>query len=124
MKKVKWIQINLILGILLVNPTQGSADQLKCYTDKQGLKFAWCEKQLKTCYTKFDNKGLVMGRGCSSRPGVFHTQCDSHVGSDHKEIFCYCSYSLCNGVGASQTKHIPWFSAILFSLLHVTVSWA
>ena len=25
--------------------------------------------------------GEVLGRGCSSRLGVFHTQCDSHFGS-------------------------------------------
>ena len=35
-------------------------------------------------FSYFILEGLVMGRGCSSRPGVFHTQCDSHVGSDHK----------------------------------------
>ena len=29
-------------------------------------------------------EGKTLGRGCSTRPAVFHRQCDSHYGSDHQ----------------------------------------
>ena len=53
--------------------------QLKCYTDQLGLKYTWCDKHLKTCYTKLDS-------------------------SKHLEIFIYfinlffCLFSICHCV--------------------------
>lgn len=82
---------------------------LKCYSDQKGVKFSYCDRGHKTCYTKFNNLGAVIGRGCSSRPGVYHTQCDSHIGGDHSEVFCYCSYNLCN----PGTRPVP---SLLLSL--------
>jgi len=108
---------NLAFFILLLftSFTNSKDTRLKCYTDKLGLKYTWCQKNMKTCYTKLDQKGLVVGRGCSSRPGVFHTQCDSHFGSDHSEMFCYCSYSLCNS--SEGTVHFQQYSTLLAVIL-------
>jgi len=108
----------LLLLLLLLHTAHArkSKEPLKCYTDKQGLKFTWCEPTFRTCYTKQDQKGVVLGRGCSSRLGVLYVQCDSHVGNDHKEKFCYCSRDLCNGSHRGQAPAVSL--VLLYAAVH------
>ncbi|XP_023342518.1 uncharacterized protein LOC111712202 [Eurytemora carolleeae] len=71
---------------------------LKCYSDVLGKHWTQCEekKGFRTCFTKYDFKGEVTGRGCSTKDKIFHIECENHVMGKHSEKFCYCSYYLCN----------------------------
>merc|ERR1719411_1096313 len=48
--------------------------------------------------------GQVTARGCATKDKVFHIECENHVMGRDSEKFCYCSYYLCNGSGATPGK--------------------
>eukprot|EP00088_Acartia_fossae_P012061 TRINITY_DN16179_c0_g1_i1.p1 TRINITY_DN16179_c0_g1~~TRINITY_DN16179_c0_g1_i1.p1 ORF type:complete len:137 (-),score=3.62 TRINITY_DN16179_c0_g1_i1:14-424(-) len=127
---IKVVYLILILLATCSHLAQSKDISLKCYTDKLGLKFTWCERTQRTCYVKMDKKRKVLGRGCSTRPAVFHTQCDDHFGSDHQETFCYCSFSLCNAAPSITQNTVANFllktqnrvaNAILASLIIIVI---
>merc|ERR1719483_1468017 len=71
---------------------------LKCYSDKEGLQWTRCDdkKGFVTCFTKYDQRGLVTARGCSTKDRILHIECENHVMGKTLEKFCYCRIFLCN----------------------------
>ena len=88
--------------------------RLKCYTARSGDKYQFCSTKegLQTCFTKFEmgearlwrwcesegcDAGEVVGRGCSTKRPLYHVECEDHdSGPGRQELYCYCSFPLCN----------------------------
>merc|ERR1719208_305196 len=74
---------------------------LECFSDVLGFQQTHCSsaRGFKTCFTKINNDGAVIARGCSTKDNKYHVECENHVmGKADRitETFCYCGYNLCN----------------------------
>merc|ERR1719431_1965099 len=99
--------------VLLVFTVIDSGCPLKCYSDQEGLQWTRCDdrKGFRTCFTKYDQRGVVTARGCSTKDKIFHVECENHVMGRSSEKFCYCSYFLCNG--GDSTTQIGWLYCLV-----------
>lgn len=98
-----------------------SGQCLKCYHDKESSKVTKCDENLgyRTCFIRYDEKGLVTGRGCSTKDKVYYKECETHSYGEGTEKFCYCNFYLCNG-GAAATS--PSNIAVVISTIVLAAS--
>merc|ERR1719369_1321138 len=101
-----------------------SISSLLCYSDQSGPRYQICDNsfgsQSQTCFTKYDDKNEIMLRGCSSKPKVFYTECETYRSGTMSEKFCFCSYDLCNKDGIrhySIEEHINLIMTIMETAL-------
>eukprot|EP00093_Oithona_nana_P004184 04184.XXX_57258_92400_1 [CDS] Oithona nana genome sequencing. len=61
------------LGLWLLSGTSPYAHALRCYTDIEATQITRCKESegFRTCFTKYNDKGQVTGRGCSTKDKVF-----------------------------------------------------
>merc|ERR1719500_1522863 len=105
-----------IAALLIFFLQQG--ETLKCYSTNDSVvqqQWTQCDdrKGFRTCFTKYNMKGEVTARGCSTKDKIFHIECENHVMGRSSEKFCYCSYFLCNGGERTQLGWRPLVVAAL-----------
>jgi len=90
----------LILLLLLAHPPPGSL--LKCYNDGEE-KIVKCDENLgyRTCFIRYNEKGGITGRGCSTKDKVYYKECETNSYGEGTEKFCYCNFYLCNRAPAN-----------------------
>jgi len=74
-----------------------SSGKLLCFSQPKGDVTKECDKTrgFKTCFTRYDGKGLVTGRGCSTKRSSYK-KCETHSYGKISQKFCYCKKSMCN----------------------------
>jgi len=88
------IVISTTLSCAYTMPT-GS---LTCFSRPKGADTKVCPKihGFRTCYTRYNIKGKLTGRGCSTQMPNFKA-CDTHkYGQKKSEKYCYCTENFCN----------------------------
>ena len=121
--------------------TDQSRHDMKCYSDKEGMKFQQCKKKLgyRTCFTEYDKskwfqymlryyfklftEGQVLRRGCSTKMPMFHVECENHISGTRSEKFCYCSYDLCNRHVRTEESLTVMAISIIFGMLNQKKLW-
>jgi len=80
---------------------------LKCYNDgdEQIVK---CDENLgyRTCFIRYNEKGGITGRGCSTKDKVYYKECETNSYGEGTEKFCYCNFYLCNSSNSFGSNQI------------------
>jgi len=80
---------------------------LTCFSRPLGEETKKCEMihGFRSCYTKYNMRGAVMARGCSTLQPNFN-KCDTNkYGQFKSDKYCYCKKSYCN----TASKCLPNF---------------
>lgn len=90
--------------------------KLTCFSRPLGEETKTCEMihGFRSCYTKYNMRGQVMARGCSTLQPTFN-KCDTNkYGQFKSDKYCYCKKSYCN----NSTKNLPniYCLVILYSV--------
>merc|ERR1712013_517514 len=109
--------LRLIISLAMME----SGLSLKCYSDREGLQWTRCDEQkgFLTCFTKYDQRGLVTARGCSTKDRILHIECENHVMGKTSEKFCYCRTFLCNTSSLQRTSQLSLLLVICFVLRRI-----
>jgi len=81
---------------------------LKCYNDGDE-KIVKCDENLgyRTCFIRYNEKGGITGRGCSTKDKVYYKECETNSYGEGTEKFCYCNFYLCNRASANSLYAFP-----------------
>jgi len=92
---------SLLLTLVILHKRSSSymmsSQKLLCFSEPKGDAIKDCDKSrgFKTCFTRYDNGGLVTGRGCSTKRSSYK-KCEIHSFGKISQKFCYCSRTMCN----------------------------
>eukprot|EP00090_Calanus_glacialis_P038493 TRINITY_DN67151_c0_g1_i1.p1 TRINITY_DN67151_c0_g1~~TRINITY_DN67151_c0_g1_i1.p1 ORF type:complete len:414 (-),score=41.75 TRINITY_DN67151_c0_g1_i1:103-1344(-) len=104
MKWSCWLATAVVIIVIVVSYSHSASayvmpsGSLACFSRPKGGDTKVCEKihGFRTCYTRYNTKGKVTGRGCSTQKPNFKT-CDTHkYGKKKSEKYCYCTEDFCN----------------------------
>jgi len=83
--------------LLLLHCSLEPGHALKCYNDGDE-EVVKCDENLgyRTCFIRYNEKGGITGRGCSTKDKVYYKECETNSYGEGTEKFCYCNFYLCN----------------------------